>query len=64
MEERDYMCVVWERRENGLYRFCRGLLYILLLTEHCPESYIMDTECVLKLRLENASVHYIKADQI
>jgi len=34
MEERDYLCVVWERRENGLYRFYRGyfIYYCLLIT--------------------------------
>jgi len=41
-----------------------GFFYILLLTEHCPESCIMDIQCVLKLRLENTSVRYIKLCQI
>jgi len=36
-------------------------IYLYLLTKHCPESYIIDIEIMLKLRLTNSRVCYIKA---
>jgi hypothetical protein len=34
---------------------------MLLLTKHYPESYIIDADSMLKLRMKNTSVGYIKA---
>jgi len=37
------------------------LLRVMLLTKLCPECYNIEIEIMLKLRLKNTSVCYIKA---
>jgi hypothetical protein len=36
----------------------------MLLTKQSPETYIIDIEIILKIRLENTSVDYIKAGHL
>jgi hypothetical protein len=55
-------CVGKERK--WIVQIVWGLRYILLFAKHFPESYIIDIYNVLKLRLENTNVCFIKADQI
>jgi hypothetical protein len=62
--EKGIVCLLCRKGEKMDCTDFMGLLYILLLTEHCPKSYIIDIECMLILRMKNASVGYIKADQL
>ena len=58
--DKGIICALLRKGEKILY----GLLYILMLNKHCPESYNIDIEIMLKLRLENTTVWYIKAYQL